>query len=221
MALRPDLDYGFESTPQRELNNRTIPYTRGKGLGGSSILNFAVYLYGSEEDYNRWADLVDDDSWRWEQTKKSFQAIEEYEFQGATNYPHLAKPDPKDHGQNGKVKVSLPPKLEEGFASTMEALVNNGEKINLDTNSGNPIGIGIFPSSYSKDGRTTSATAHLVDPPSNLTIWTDAPTHRLTFDGKKVNGIETADGRKGKISIIPAWDENVLNLRQHHLAKMS
>lgn len=37
---RPDLDYGYTTTAQSELNNRVIPYLRGKGLGGSSILNF-------------------------------------------------------------------------------------------------------------------------------------------------------------------------------------
>ncbi|KAF2277314.1 choline dehydrogenase [Westerdykella ornata] len=195
-TLRPDLDYGYSSQPQQELNNRSIPYTRGKGLGGSSIMNFAVYLHGSREDYNRWADLVGDKSWKWEHVQKSFQAIEQYDFDHASHYPHLAMPDVKDHGRDGLVKVSLPPQLEEGIASTMEALLAHGERLNVDPNSGNPIGISIFPSSYSKDGRTTSANAHLLNPPRNLTIWTGEPVYRLQFDGSKVVGIERADGRK-------------------------
>ena len=197
-AMRPDLDHGFASTPQKELNDRSIPYTRGRGLGGSSILNFAVYLYGSAEDYNRWAELVGDDSWAWEQTKGSFQAIENYDFDAASQYPHLARPDAQKHGRNGTVKVCLPSTLEEDIVPTMEALLKHGEKINLDMNSGDPVGIGIFPASYSKDGRTTSATAHLVDPPNNLTVWTGAPLKRLEFLGTRVVGVETADGRKGE-----------------------
>ena len=196
-VLRPDLDHGYVTVPQKNLDGRTIPYTRGRGLGGCSILNFAVYLYGSGEDYNRWAEIVGDDSWRWEHVQKSFQVIEEFETEGAKQYEHLSKPDPKDHGHNGVVKVTLPPVLEEGMAPTMEALIRNGEKINLDPNSGDPIGISIFPASYSKDGRTTSAIAHLVDPPDNLEIWTGATVTQLRFEGKKVIGIETADGRKG------------------------
>ncbi|KAF2651765.1 GMC oxidoreductase [Lophiostoma macrostomum CBS 122681] len=200
VALRPDLDHGFTSTPQKELNQRSIVYTRGKGLGGSSILNFAVYLYGSAEDYDRWAGLVGDDSWAWEHARQSFQAIENYDFEAASQFPHLANPDPKLHGKNGSVKVCLPPALEDDIVPTMEALIKHGEKVNLDMNSGDPMGIGLFPSSYSKDGRTTSATAHLVDPPSNLTIWTGSPVHRLTFDGTKVVGIETAHGRNASSS---------------------
>ncbi|KAH7116109.1 choline dehydrogenase [Dendryphion nanum] len=194
--LRPDLDHGYVSTPQKELNDRVIPYNRGKGLGGSSILNFQVYLYGSEEDYNYWAEVVGDENWRWEHTKKSFHAIENYDFSGAEKYEHLAKPDLKEHGSEGQVKVSLPPELEKGFASGMEALIKSGEKINLDANSGDPMGISIFPASASADGRTTSAIAHLVDPPKNLTIWTGATVSRLELSGTKVTGIETTDGRK-------------------------
>lgn len=141
--------------------------------------------------------MVGDDSWGWEPTKKSFQAIEEYDFSAAGEYPHLAKPKPEDHGKNGTVKICLPPKLEQGFASTLEGLVESGEKINLDLNSGDPIGVGIIPASYSKDGRTTSATSHLINPPRNLTIWTGAAVHRLTIEGTRVVGIETEDGRKG------------------------
>lgn len=195
--VRPDLDHGLVSTPQKNLGGRTIAYTRGKGLGGSSILNFGVYLYGSGEDYNRWADISGDDSWRWEHTQKDFQAIENFHIKGAEEYAHLAKPNPKVHGKDGIVKVCLPDVLEEGITTSMEALIKNGEKLNLDPNSGDPVGISIFPASYSKDGRTTSATAHLVDAPDNLEIWTGAAVHRLVFEGTKVVGIEAADGRKG------------------------
>lgn len=157
-----------------------------------------MYLYGSGEDYNRWAELVGDDSWRWENTQSSFKSIENFDTTGAKNYPHLANPNPKDHGHEGMVKVSLPDVLEEGLQPTMEALVRAGEKVNLDPNSGDPVGISVFPSTYSKDGRTTSATAHLEDAPENLEIWTDAAVHKLVFEGTKVVGIETADGRQGR-----------------------
>lgn len=208
--LRPDLDYAYESKPQEYLNNRTIAYPRGKGLGGSSVLNFQVYLYGSSDDYNRWAELVGDDSWKWEHTKESFRQIENYEFSGSKTYPHLANPQPRDHGTNGTVQVCLPPVLEKGIAPAMEAVAASGEKVNLDFNSGDPIGIGIFPSSTSKDGRTTSATAHLIDAPENLKIWTDAAIHRLQFEGNKVIGIETADGRRGKEK--PTLDRSLLTV---------
>lgn len=63
--FRPDLDHGYVSEPEPALNERTIAYTRGKGLGGSSILNFGVYLKGSASDYDEWARRVGDESWKW------------------------------------------------------------------------------------------------------------------------------------------------------------
>lgn len=164
-------------------------------MGGSSVLNFQVYLYGSSADYNRWAELVEDDAWRWENVQKSFQAIENYEFAGASAYAELAKPDPKIHGKDGLVKICLPTTLEKGAKEALEAC---GEKMNLDFNDGDPIGVGLFPQSTSAlDGRTTSVTAHLVDAPDNLLIWTDAVVQKLKFEGKRVVGVETADGRSG------------------------
>ena len=68
---------------------------------------------------------------------------------------------------------------------------------NLDLNSGDPVGVGIFPSSYGRDGRTTSAMAHLLNAPNNLTIWSNAAVSRFILDGKKVLGVELADGRQG------------------------
>ncbi|PVI03499.1 GMC oxidoreductase [Periconia macrospinosa] len=198
-VLRPDLDHGYMSTPQKQLNNRVIPYTRGKGLGGSSVLNFQVFLYGSAEDYNWWAELVGDDSWNWEHCKELFKKIEAYEFEGAKAYSNLARPDPKAHATDGTVKICMPPVMEKGIEPVMQAVAEeSGEKINLDLNSGDPMGIGIFPMSTSKDGRTTSATAHLVDAPKNLEIWTDGVVNRLLFDESRVVGIETADGRTAK-----------------------
>lgn len=196
-VLRPDLDHGYVSEPEPTLGGRTIAYTRGKGLGGSSAVNFGVYLYGSGADYDKWADLVGDASWEWESVKKSFAAIENYDFKGSEEWSHLADPSKNAHGTSGALKVGLPPVLEKGVQPQMEALRDAGDHVNLDPNSGDPVGLSVFPYSYSKEGRTTSAIAHLVDPPSNLTVWTDATVDKLVFEGTKVTGVVTGDGRQG------------------------
>jgi choline dehydrogenase-like flavoprotein len=196
--LRPDLDHGYMSEAEAALNGRQIGYTRGKGLGGSSILNFGVYLYGSKEDYNRWGDEVGDEDWEWKNVEKSFHAIETYDLEGINEYSHLANPSASSHGTSGGLKVGLPPVLEKSVVPQMEALMAHGEKINLDPNSGNPVGMAVFPMSYDKKGRCTSAMAHLVDSPKNLEVWTGATVEKLVFDGSKVVGVKTADGREGK-----------------------
>lgn len=37
---RTDLDHGYLTTPQSQLNNRELHYLRGKAMGGTSNLNF-------------------------------------------------------------------------------------------------------------------------------------------------------------------------------------
>lgn len=131
--------------------------------------------------------------------KKDYAAIETYEFDGSNEYEHLSKPGAGVHGTQGKVKVGLPPQLEKGVLEGMQALVDAGETVNLDPNSGDPIGMSVFPYSYSKDGRTTSAVAHLKDAGHNLKVWTDASVSTFLWseDGERVGGVETADGRRG------------------------
>ena len=47
-----ELDWGFRTVPQPELNNRRIFLTRGRGLGGTSLMNAMVYMRGNRGDYD-------------------------------------------------------------------------------------------------------------------------------------------------------------------------
>lgn len=203
--MRPELGWGYVSEPEEKLGGRQIPYARGKGLGGCSILNFGVYLWGSKRDYERWDELVSGEedkedgegTFKWENVRRAFQKIENYNFSPSEKYRHLADPSTGQHGTNGKLHVWLPPVLEMAVQPQMEALAQAGEKLNLDPNSGDPVGISIFPATYSKEGRCTSATAHLTNPPNNLEVWTDAKVTELVWEGKKVVGVVTENGREG------------------------
>jgi choline dehydrogenase-like flavoprotein len=66
-------------------------------------------------------------------------------------------------------------------------------EMNLDINSGNPLGWGPCPSSAYKGVRSTSADM-LLDGAENLTILTEAPVQRILFDGKTAIGVES-EGR--------------------------
>ena len=47
-------NWGFQTTPQPNLNNRVIEQPRGKVLGGSSSVNAMAYVRGHAFDYDRW-----------------------------------------------------------------------------------------------------------------------------------------------------------------------
>ncbi|MGH3550596.1 MAG: GMC family oxidoreductase [Pseudonocardiaceae bacterium] len=50
-----EVDWGFQTVPQGGLNGRTIPYPRGKALGGSSSINGQLWTLGHRADYDAWA----------------------------------------------------------------------------------------------------------------------------------------------------------------------
>src|SRR5690606_38660304 len=45
-------NWGYETTPQRNLDDRVLRWPRGKVLGGSSIINGMMYMRGHRADYD-------------------------------------------------------------------------------------------------------------------------------------------------------------------------
>ncbi|EPS44193.1 hypothetical protein H072_1877 [Dactylellina haptotyla CBS 200.50] len=56
-AVGTKYDWNFTSTAQPILGNRTIGWARGRALGGSSAINFYVWMRGNRQDYDAWANL--------------------------------------------------------------------------------------------------------------------------------------------------------------------
>jgi choline dehydrogenase len=50
--FRSNLDWNYQTQPQEFLGNRKVHWPRGKGLGGSSLINAMIYLPGSAGDWN-------------------------------------------------------------------------------------------------------------------------------------------------------------------------
>ncbi|KAI7601609.1 hypothetical protein D0864_15704, partial [Hortaea werneckii] len=60
------IDWGLVTTSQPQLNSRRIHYAQGKTLGGSSARNQMIYDRGSRGSYDYWAELVGDESYKWD-----------------------------------------------------------------------------------------------------------------------------------------------------------
>lgn len=71
----PHYNWGYKTVPQPNLAGREIDYSRGKGLGGSTTINFCVYTRGPSAEYDRWAQLVDDDVWSWRKVLERFYKV--------------------------------------------------------------------------------------------------------------------------------------------------
>ena len=51
----PIYNWRFETEPEDNVYGRKIAIPRGKGLGGSSLINGMIYVHGQPEDYDHWA----------------------------------------------------------------------------------------------------------------------------------------------------------------------
>ncbi|RYF46632.1 MAG: hypothetical protein EOO38_13750 [Cytophagaceae bacterium] len=60
---QPFIDWDLLSTTQSSAGNRRIHYAQGKTLGGSSAINTMAYHRGTIGSYQKWANLVNDQSY--------------------------------------------------------------------------------------------------------------------------------------------------------------
>lgn len=108
--MNPALNWGYKSTPQPQLNDREIGCPCGRGLGGSSAINFCCWLIGHREDFNKWADLVGDDSWKWEGqrgVKQRFRKIEALHTNLDDQQAKIVSKEAiEQHSKNGLVDLS-------------------------------------------------------------------------------------------------------------------
>lgn len=60
-----DFKYAWhiKTTPQTDLNNRSITVAQGKLIGGGSGINGMVYDRGRPADYDSWADIIGSEGW--------------------------------------------------------------------------------------------------------------------------------------------------------------
>ena len=56
-TLGTEHDWQFETIKQDGLGGRSLPFPRGKVLGGTSALNFMTWNRGCKEDYDAWENL--------------------------------------------------------------------------------------------------------------------------------------------------------------------
>jgi choline dehydrogenase len=181
----PRTDWCYRTEPEPGLNGRSIIYARGKGLGGSTLINAMLYLRGQVRDYDEWARLTGDQSWRWEQVLPLFKEVED-SWRGSN----------EAHGTGGEWRVEqqrLSWDILERFA---EAATEAGIPTTVDFNTGDNLGVSLFEVNQKRGIRWSSARGFLdpVRSRTNLSIVTGALTDKLVLDGKLVTGIEVLQG---------------------------
>jgi choline dehydrogenase-like flavoprotein len=185
----PSMNWGYKTAPQEYCSNREIDYSRGKGKGGSSNINFGFYTVGAKDDYDEWARVVENDAFKWENMQRRFKLIETFHGKVPNGEEKYAAPHPSDHGHAGPIHVGYAQEWERDLTPLLDVFEQAGFPSNMDHNSGNPIGMSVVIASAHGGMRSTAADV-LITPPINLTIYTDCTVQRLLIRGKTVVGVQ-------------------------------
>ncbi|KAL2752966.1 hypothetical protein ACRALDRAFT_1044971 [Sodiomyces alcalophilus JCM 7366] len=185
------MNWGYKTTPQAHCNNRELDYSRGKGLGGSSAINFGVYSVGARDDYDEWARIVGDDAFRWDKIQPRFKSLETFHGDLPPGIDSkYAAPKPENHGTSGPLHVGYAGEWEDDVCPMLDLFEEAGFPLNPDHNSGNPIGMSVLINSSNRGLRST-ANDLLTPAPDNLTIITSSPVQRVILEGNRAVGVES------------------------------
>lgn len=197
-------NYGFQSVPQAHLNGRRGYFPRGRGLGGSSLINALCYIRGQAEDYDGWAS-AGCEGWSWDEVLPLFRRSES-NSRGANRW----------HGDRGPLAVSdlaSPSPLSRAY---VEAAHSVGYPLNDDFNGASQEGVGLFQV-FQRDGaRLDAGSAYLGDAGDwpNLTILCGTRAERIEFTGKRATGVRVK-GKQGR-AVIRARREVILSAGAIH-----
>lgn len=173
-------DWCFQTDSEPGLNGRSLVYPRGKVVGGSSSINAMIAMRGQAADYNHWHSLGLA-GWAWNDVLPWFRKLEDH-FLGESDI----------HGVGGGWRVEPPRVRWNVLDAVAEAAQDMGIPSTADFNTGNNEGVGYFHVNQ-KRGRRWSAARGFLKPAlkrSNLCLKTDALVQRLSFEGKRVAGLE-------------------------------
>ena len=177
----PRTDWCYKTESEPGLNGRSIIYARGKGLGGSTLINGMIYMRGQARDYDQWAALTGDDNWRWQNVLPIFKRSEDHWRGGDDN-----------HGKDGEWRVEQQRLSWDILDKFAEAATQAGIPATDDFNRGNNFGVNQFEVNQ-KRGLRWSAVRAFLDPVRhrpNLKIVAGALSNKLIIDNKHVRGIE-------------------------------
>ncbi len=193
-------NWGYHSEPEPKLDGRRISCPRGKGLGGTSLINGMVYVRGNPHDFEEWENLGAQ-GWSYRDCLPYFKRAESW-VRGGNTY----------RGGDGPLGVcgGNDMRLNPLYRAFINAGVDAGYPETSDYNGEHQEGFGPMHMTVRKGVRESTARAYLkpIMHRSNLKVITKALVHRVEFDGVRASGISVEIG--GAIRTINVKREVIL-----------
>ena len=186
---RSEVDWAYETVPQKHVLNRRMFLPRGKTLGGSSSTNAMAYIRGNHEDYNEW-ERMGNAGWGFEDVLPYFKKAENNEQYDELNAHY--------HGKGGPLNVTRAQVFRTPVAEAfVRACVEQGIAENNDFNGAEQAGAGPFQFTIKDLKRCSTAVAYLkpVLNRPNLTVLTQAHTKQIIIENDRAVGVEYITGK--------------------------
>lgn len=149
------LDWKYRTEPSERyclaMEGRRCNWPRGKVLGGSSVLNYMLYLRGNRRDYDRWQEQGNP-GWGYEDLLPYFKKSEDNQNPYLAGTPY--------HGKGGYLTVQEAP----WHTPLAEAFVSAGKEMgyeNRDVNGARQSGFMIAQGTIRRGSRCSTAKAFL------------------------------------------------------------
>ncbi len=180
VATASAVNYAYETVPQPELNGRRGFQPRGRGLGGSSLINAMCYIRGQPQDYDSWAQ-AGCTGWGWSDVLPLFKRSED-NVRGADDL----------HGAGGPLRVSEIANPDPVTSAYVGAALQAGYPYNPDFNGATQEGVGRYQVFQHRGRRWDAARGYLADPPANLTVMSDTQALSVEIVEGRATGVRVA-----------------------------
>lgn len=203
-VLDSELNWNFTTVPQVFLGTNSLPWPRGKVLGGGSAVNGLYYVRHSRVEQDAWGDLINDkDHWGWDNMYRAMKKAEN--FTDATDdvkkLVHIES-NSDSHGNKGPIQVSWPGQAYEACGAFVNTSSDNFSPFAQDAYSGFNIGTYAAMSTINPSNWTRSfARSGYYDPyvyRENLHVLTEHLVTKIDMDNSGKLAKATAVHYKAK-----------------------
>ncbi|XP_048519075.1 uncharacterized GMC-type oxidoreductase Mb1310 [Dendroctonus ponderosae] len=202
---RTQYNWGYNTTPQAHMclgsKDRRCPYPRGKMLGGSSAINFGMYVRGHHDDFNTWAALGNP-GWAYRDVLPYFKKPE------TATFTHTIDRD--YHGFEGPQKTGIPNDTPLLTQALVDVHIDLG-KTEKDYNGKDQDGVSRLQ--FFLDGNTRSSSNHAFINParnrSNLSVSIRSLVTQILIQEKTAQGVRYV--KDGKECVATARREVILS----------
>jgi choline dehydrogenase len=178
--------WGWETVPQRHMQDKVFRYTQARVIGGGSAINAQIYTRGNAQDYDEWRQMGCT-GWAYADVLPYFRKAEDNDTY-----------DGPFHGKGGPLGVSQPraplPICEAYFAAAAVL----GIPRNMDINGAAQDGVCYYQLTQRNARRSSAAMAYLAPNRhrGNLTVRTGVQVRRIIVEGARATGVMLMDGTR-------------------------